>query len=55
MSRIPIETTKAWGDRIRRVQAAIERCPKCGAGPLGNCGYYGCETPRDACPLRKSS
>lgn len=23
MSRIPVETTKAWGDRIRRVQSAI--------------------------------
>jgi len=29
----------------------IKRCPKCGAGPLGNCGYHGCETPRQTCPL----
>lgn len=28
------------------------RCSKCGAGPLGNCGYYGCETPRETCPLK---
>jgi hypothetical protein len=29
----------------------IKRCPKCGAGPLGNCGFYGCEIPRGTCPL----
>ncbi len=29
----------------------MNRCPNCGAGPLGNCGYYGCETPRGTCPL----
>ena len=28
----------------------IERCPNCGAGPLGNCWYFGCETPRGTCP-----
>lgn len=26
-------------------------CPKCGAGPIGNCGFYGAETPRSMCPL----
>ena len=31
----------------------IKRCPKCGAGPLGNCGYHGCETPRSTCPLNQ--
>lgn len=34
---------------------AIKRCPKCGAGPLGNCGFYGCETPRGTCPLENPS
>ncbi len=29
----------------------MNRCIKCGAGPLGNCGYYDCETPRNTCPL----
>lgn len=33
----------------------MPRCAKCGAGPLGNCGYYGCETPRNTCPLRARS
>lgn len=32
----------------------IERCPKCGAGDIGNCGYYGCETPRETCPLTEA-
>lgn len=34
---------------------SMPRCAKCGAGPLGNCGYYGCETPRNTCPLRARS
>lgn len=28
----------------------MKRCQKYGAGPLGNCGYHGCETPRASCP-----
>ena len=32
----------------------IKRCPKCGAGPLGNCGFHGCETPRGTCPFTPS-
>jgi len=26
-------------------------CPRCGAGPLGNCGAYGAEIPRERCPI----
>jgi len=33
----------------------IKRCPKCGAGPLGNCGFYGCETPRETCPIIRTA
>lgn len=29
----------------------MARCLRCGAGPLGNCWHYGCETPRETCPL----
>lgn len=36
----------------REAVVALPRCPKCGAGPVGNCGYYGCETPRESCPLK---
>lgn len=35
----------------KAIEDGIKRCPKCGAGPLGNCGYHGCETPRNTCPL----
>lgn len=31
------------------------RCPKCGAGKLGNCGYHGAEIPREMCPLGGAS
>lgn len=29
-------------------------CPLCGAGALGNCGAYGCETPRETCPRQST-
>lgn len=32
-------------------QTGKSDCPRCGAGPLGNCGYHGVETPRENCPV----
>jgi hypothetical protein len=42
MGRIPAETTKAWGDRIRRVHAdKIDvACPACGAKVWNEKAHY---------------
>lgn len=39
----------------RRDPLAGKRCRRCGAGPIGNCGYYGAEIPREQCPLKPTA
>jgi len=44
-------TVYSVGEAIRRRRTdRIDRCPRCGAGFLGNCGAYGAEIPRGLCP-----
>jgi hypothetical protein len=39
------------GARAEERRAGAISVQKFGAGPLHNCGYYGCETPRGICPI----
>lgn len=54
-SRKELSDRSALSQQEQRMKKNQDRCPRCGAGPLGNCGYYGCETARETCPLKRSA